>query len=594
MATLNAFSPPADQIDFPNNKQQQSELDELWSTNVEAFTQQAIFGDPWNETGASNQSSYYNPLTTDIPDGTAAAPINWFAFPGRMDQYLGPDASPPNPYNYTQEQLWELADTGQQGGQPLPEIPVTLCPLPNWGGTLQPYGPYGPRGWQDEYSEWSVTRNVSGQIIRVDFTCENPEYWYSLWRISPETAASIYQDTLNAGLPTNQQITVSVEDLQLVDPQTGQPVIDPSTGLAAYNPLNKWNSGPVSTRTGSSTASGGAMHLTATPNTLQTELGLAGGATVLRTIGNQDPQALICCSQYGQPFRHSDPHIGQGVNQLVSAGYEVALANPSGLYIQMPDFSTYALPPGNTGRVVRDCWHIIRGSEWLIDPVTQQRFPGNFILHAAFEVPEEWGFTVSDITIGGQAIQYGAQIAETFQMALYGRPIAATAPPAQACVAAPSVILVQPLQLMFANLWQAYYGTSVPNVVGYPMSLASNTVIMPPVVEQGATGVQLALTCSGVVPGPSNQPPQVSFPSSSGDVDITVTAVAGPTAITYAVPGNSYPSQNQLLTFTINVAPDAQLGLREILVTNYGGPDGVAGPGFLNVVAPTTPGIGNQ
>ena len=588
MPPLNAFTPPADQVDFPNDKERQAALDELWSTNVEAFTEQAITGDPWNETGASDQTMYYNSLVTDIPEGSQAVPVTWDAFPNRLNQYLGPDASPPNFYSYSLAQLWELADTGMQGGKPLPNIPETLCPQPDWNPRkLHAYGPYGPRGWQDEYCEWAVTHNSKGQIIRVDFTCENPEYWYSLSRISPETAAAIYQDTLNAGLPAGLQVTVTAQDLQLVDPSTGQPVIDPSTGAPAYNPLNKWNLGPVSVRTGSPGDTGGAMHLTSTPNTLQTELGLAGGATVLRTIGNQDPQALICCSQYGQPYRHSDPHIGQSVNQVVSSNYQVALANPSGLYIQQPDFSTYSLPAGNDGRSAEGCWNVIRGRQVLIDPVTGQRFGGNFILHAAFEVPEEWGFTVSDITIGGQPIQYGAQIVETFQMGLYARPLTAVAPQPQACVAGSATALVQPLQLMYLNLWKAYYATSVPNVVGYPMNLASNTVIMPPVVAQGATG-QLALACSGV----GGQPPSVAFSINGGSSgDIKVSGVSGPTTITYAVPGNSYPSDSQLVTFAVSVAPGAPLGLWDVTVTNAGGQTGIQAPGFLNVVAP---GAGSQ
>jgi hypothetical protein len=422
----------------------------------------------------------------------------------------------------------------------------------------------------------------------VDFTCENPEYWYTLWSISPDTAASIYQDTLNAGAPADVQITVTVDDLQLLDPQTGQPVIDPSTGRVAYNPLNKWNSGTVSTRTGSPSDTGGAMHLTSTPNTLQTELGLAAGASVLRTIGNSNPQDLICCSVYGQSFRNSDPHIGLTVNQIVGGesglpASEVALANPSGLYIQTPDFSRYTLPPNApSGAQASDCWQVIRGASTLIDQVTGQPFPGNLNLHVAFQIPESWGsITVSDIHIDGQPIQYGAQIASTLQMGLYARPIPATAPAAQACVGTPAVQTVQPLQMMFLDLWNAYYGTAVPNVVDFPMNLASNTVIMPPIVKQGDSGVELALTCAGVVPGPENQLPDVSFPPGG---DITVTDVTGPTTVTYAVPGNSYPSENQLLTLTIDVASDAQLGLRGVQVTNYGQPTADAAPALLNVI----------
>ena len=154
----------------------------------------------------------------------------------------------------------------------------------------------------------------------------------------------------------------------------------------------------------------------------------------------------------------------------------------------------------------------------------------------------------------------------------------ATAPAAQACVGTPPVQTVQPLQMMFLDLWNAYYGTAVPNVVGYPMNLGSNTVIMPPMVEPGDSGVELALTCSGVVLGPENQLPDVSFTPGG---DITVTEVTGPTTVTYAVPGNSYPSQNQLLTLTVDIASDAQPRLYGVQVTNYGQAAADAAPALL-------------
>ena len=600
MPKLHRFSTPARQVDFPNDPSSQEAIDALWSTNVNGFTQQAIAGNPWNSTYASDQTSYYNPLDTDIPDGTGSALVSWGAFPNRLLQYLGAGAYPTNPYNQSPDQLLADADTGQD----LQPIPTNPCANPLWttppcsNDSCHPYGPYGPRGWLDEYCEWSVTRNAAGKITRIDFACENPEYWYTLWRVSPSTAASIYESTLNYGVPPTSQITVTVEDLQLVDPSTGEPVVDPSTGQPAYNPLNKWNSGPVSTRTGSASDNGGAMHLTSTPNTLQTELGLAGGASVLRTQGNVSPAQLICCSQYGQNYRNSDPHIGQSVNQVVAGGTYpqgqnppggniVSLADPPGLYIQMPTFTSYALPADPNlpaGAQPSDCWQVIRGTTTLTDPLTRQDFPGNFILHAAFQLPAAWidagvSFTVSDITISGSPIEWGGQIAQTFQIGLFARPIPATPPAVFPCVGSPAESTPQPLQVMYQNLWDAYYGTTIANTVGVSMNLASNTVIVPPMVEQGSTSQPLALLCAGVDEG---QAPVLSFPSSTPG-DITATATA-PSNVNYAVPGNSYPSENQLVTVVLDVAADADLGLRSLQLANQGATAGPPGPAFINVV----------
>jgi hypothetical protein len=258
--THTPFSTPAFIQDLDGSSQ--INLNFLWNLNANAFTEQSITGDPWNQGNLDNsgrfvpsppQSYYYNLATTTIPAGTQALPVTWGAFPHRLTYFLGKNNPSTNPYNLEQQKLFELADTGyytDSSGtkQSFPNIPVNLCPNPNWKGELHEYGPYGPRGWQDEYSEWSVTRNNEGKITRVDFVCENPEYWYTLWSIDPNSVAQKYEETLNFGLPANSPnlVKVKVEDLYLNDPISGKPVTDPFTKKPAYNPLNKWNSGPTS------------------------------------------------------------------------------------------------------------------------------------------------------------------------------------------------------------------------------------------------------------------------------------------------------------------------------------------------------------
>lgn len=293
MPKLSMFRSPADQAkkDFAGKPDLLSRFDQHWNTNIDGFTQQSILGNPWTASHSSNSTNYFNPLNTDIPVETSVVQnIFWNAMPGRIAYYNSADWGS----LLTQQQMYEIADYGyyMDDGQQKTFPNITKDPCTGEAENLK-YGPYGPRGWQDEYTEWSVTRDENGNILRVDFTCENPEYWYTLWRVDPQTALQIYRDTLD-------NPNIQLEDLCLKDPATGESVIDPSTGLPAYNPLNKWNSGPQRTA-----SSGGAMHLTSTPNTLQTETGLAGAATIQRLMGNSDPEALLCCSQYGQPFRNS-------------------------------------------------------------------------------------------------------------------------------------------------------------------------------------------------------------------------------------------------------------------------------------------------
>jgi hypothetical protein len=627
MSTLQKFNLPAFQNDFPKNPSQYQHLVDLWTTNVTAWINQGIVGNPWNTMYASEQTFFYNPLYTNIPSTAEAVQITWNAFPNRLSQYLATGAVPPNDYGLSDTQILQLADTGYYQAPQTPAnsfqpIPTTLCPQVNWDtdhSKWHLYGPYGPRGWLDEYCEWSVTRDNNDNIKRIDFVCENPEYWYTLWKISPVKVRELYEQTLNYNTPKDQQVSVAIEDLQLLDPETKKAVIDPETGRPAYNPLNKWNCGPISLRTGDqSQFSGGAIHLTSTPNTLQTELGLAGAATVQRKIGNNDPQQLICCSQYGQNYRNSDPTIGQSVNKAVQGQGTpniACLANPVGLYIQIPDFTNYSISSQvnlPNGASIADCWQIVRGQKYLIDPVTNQPFPGqyydpidpnlqgvgNFILHAVFQIPQAWqelnpqGVTLSDIQVNGQPIRWAGQVARTFDIGLYARPISTTnTPPVLPCVDTPTTLANQPLQLIYTQIWNAYYNTIEPNPANQAIPLASNTTYVVTSVEQGQSNVQIALTYV-----PASQSPRIplvefstvndSNPIGNQTVDSQITAkvLGQPTPVNYAVPGNSYPSDSYVLFLELNIAASTELGLRGVRITDPGQTPAPFTPGLLNIV----------
>lgn len=604
------FATPAFIHDFPQGSAQDNALCLQWNTNIQGFTLQAITGDPWNMLYASNQTAYFDTTSTTLPGSASAVIVTWSAFPNRLGQYLGAGASPVNPYNYTARQLMAVADQFGSGTVPLPpfqQVPTQLCPEATWTSPLHTYGPYGPRGWQDEYCEWSVVRDPgTNKITRIDMTCENPEYWNTLWMIDPQKVAELYTSTLNYDAPANAQVQVLASDLYLSDPVTRQVVIDPSTGRPAYNPLNKWNSGPKAVR--GANASGGAMHLTSTPNTLQTEMALAGGATIQRPCGNGIPQTLICCAQYGQAYRNSDPHIGQQVNQVVGGQAvgepcQVALANPTGLYIQVPDLSGFSLPPDPKlpqGATAQDCWQIVRGSATLTDPVTGLPFgapaeSGNFVMHAMFQIPSAWiragvQFTVGDILdMNNDPIEWGGQVIEQMFVGLWARPLPLSqAPATEPCVLPPPSGVAPPsspvppdyaqaLQLFHAAVWSAFYNTAVRNPMENPISLASNSTMIAAIVRCGQNQVPMSLTCL-VTLGPKGELPTVDL---GNDISVTVTAYRDD--ISYAVPGNSYPSGCGMLSLEVSVAAGATLGLRALTLTNHGQEQQVAMPAMLNV-----------
>jgi hypothetical protein len=608
MPTWPSFLTPAGIVDFPDQPDKQAALSALWSQRVSGFTDQAILGGPWQSLYSANQNFYVNPLYTDIPTSAAVANIQWAGFPRRITYYFP---------NYSLLDQRSLANTGYKidGVTTFGQIPKNTCPPPVGDSTPVAFGPYGPRGWQDEYCEWSTSYDdlskpvAERKVLRIDFVCENPEYWNSLWAIDPQRAVDIYNSALNYpdGTPEddkNVQKVVTLDDLVLKDPKTGATVIDPFTGGPTYDPLNKFNSGPEADPT-----TGGAMHLTATPNTLQTELGLAAGATVQRQANsggnNTNTDWLICCSQYGQLHRNSDPHIGQSVNLVVQRSLKVSLANPPGLYLQAPVWPSEAwvkFPPNApAGAKLQDYFRVARGTEQMNGP-DGQPMASNFYLHCVMEVPKSQGFCLSDIEIMATdpatgfgtfyPISGGAQIAELLKVQINAVAFPVQPGPQQfPCVTtAPSPYPPQPLQMLYADQWNAANATVIPNVVNQPMTLASNTVIVPPRVEPGRS-VDLVLTFNPDSSG-STAAPSMAFVAPDGTIssDVTISNVRHPYTVTYAVPGNSYPSSCSAVSFTAQVSRQAQpavLGLRLTSPGMTADPPPPPIPAFLTI-APLT------
>ncbi|WP_440055253.1 hypothetical protein ACSLBF_03690 [Pseudoalteromonas sp. T1lg65] len=431
----NRYATPADVQDFTDDPALQQQMDTFWDIGLDAANQAAIVSNPWTVNYQAPCDWYVNRKEVNFPlSAHIVEPVFWTAFPNRLKLYFS--ATEKSPYGMTDDQVFHLADFGDvelanyppqlppkdssNDGLPF-KIPSKTCPYMSWEesqSTWKGYDPYGPRGWLDEYCEWAVTRNEQGKITKINFTCENPEYWYTLWRVSPQKVAQLYNQLLDNGT------TITVDDLQLKD-SNNNVVIDPLTGAPAYNPLNKWNTGTVADGT-----KGGAVHLTSPPNTIGAEILLASQATLLRDLTPEqyNMQKLVCAGSFGRPYRNSDPHIGLQVNQVIkNIGVKAMLTNPLGLYLQAPDFSNYTFPSGTS---VDDWFSVIRGRVAGEDGESYDQ-----ILHMQFHAPA--GYTLEDVTIGttveGGAhgpsqtphpIKYAGQIADTFKVG-----IAATAVP---------------------------------------------------------------------------------------------------------------------------------------------------------------------
>ena len=122
------------------------------------------------------------------------------------------------------------------------------------------------------------------------------------------------------------------------------------------------------------------------------------------------------------------------------------------------------------------------------------------------------------------------------------------------------------------------------------MKLASNSVIVPVQAAAGTSGISVVLLCSTTVDTTASGGGLPTVTSANAGISITVDQAAGLQTVTYAAPGDSYPSDFQMLTLSIDIGSDVIPGLYGINVANAGNtgtnmPPAIVGPAFLSVVA---------
>lgn len=324
---LSRFDPPGFLDEFDSDQKA------LWSRWISRRINAAIKGRPDKVANDSPRAQFYNAVETDTADDQQILVIRWTAFPRNVRLNTSSD-----------EQRWRTADQS--------------------------------RDVQDEYCEWSVTRNQqSGKITRVTFTSEAPEYWEFLAAVNPGLVLSLYR----------QHIGPQVQHNDLFD----------SDGN--YRRRNIWNNSTIN----------GAMHLVQAANTLPAEIELGAASSIVRVIDGEEltgAQELILCGKYGDPERNSDPFIGAQINSLARLKADVTINNPVALYLDDLNTAGWETPDGSDAK---QYWKIVRGSNELA-------------LRAVFEVPAEKGFTVGDIRIAGSPIQFGAQIADFITIKIVG------------------------------------------------------------------------------------------------------------------------------------------------------------------------------
>lgn len=273
---------------------------------------------------ASKFPQFYDPIASETPAQLAPAGIVWSAFPATL-----------RAKGLTSEARWRLADSS--------------------------------RDHQDEYCEWTATRDGDGNIRAVTFTTEIPEYWSHIGETEPELLLELYRRWAS-------------------DEVTRDDLFDDGV----YRRNNKWNDAD----------SAGVVHLRQSSNTMLAAIQLVADSTILRQRADGTPvtdrQELVRCGRLGEPLRNSDPQIAEVVNDAASMGAEVTLSDPLGLYLDGLQAAGIEAPDGADAA---DFWTVERGT-------------AEFAVRAVFTVPAERGYTVADLRIAGRPVTFGGQVAD--------------------------------------------------------------------------------------------------------------------------------------------------------------------------------------
>jgi len=224
----------------------------------------------------------------------------------------------------------------------------------------------GVADFKNEYCEWFEYRDDAGKLTSVVFTCEFPEYWQTLWDVSPERVAALYNELLD--LPPDE--LVSVKDL--------------SDGNGRYKWTNPYNTVK------------GQVHMVQSINTISALMGLLSGS--------QNPDTLRdnfeSWKGIALEFKAADARVVIDLNTLMRKGLHYTLKDPVGMYIL--DWNDDGWTFGD-GSPAGDNWDIIRGNK------------DGQILRVAYHIPDG-----QDLYIGGTKVEFGGQIAEHVTVGITG------------------------------------------------------------------------------------------------------------------------------------------------------------------------------
>jgi hypothetical protein len=376
MQLLSRFAPPAQLDDLGEVPEGHAQWHAFISETLDDAVAELGVRNLVDAAGRRVPPQFFNPARFLTQQPLRQLPIRWNAFPRSLLLRHGRDKA-----MVLADMLWP-SDADDEHDPLEPVWPQRTGSPSTW---MRP---------QDEYCEWRVERDgCSGRICRIVFTAEPPETWMALHggampqlRTSSLPPRPLFQfrgDPRCAARRYSALLGCDVQPGDLIDAR------------GRYDPRNRWNT------------THGIVHLTHTVNTLCAAVALAADGTLgFRHPSSAGPITLpeaLCASQAnGDPNNHSDPTIVGTVQALARGGAWITLADPVGLAMEEVDTNGWDFP-GMAD--VRQLLHIARGR------------PGD-ILRLVVQAPANSPHLLDRLTIAGEPLLHGGQIAECITMKL--------------------------------------------------------------------------------------------------------------------------------------------------------------------------------
>lgn len=280
-----------------------------------------------------------------------------------------------------------------------------------------PSGETGRRLFQEEYAEWRVLRDADGPT-RFELTTELGDYWVLLARHQPERLTELVAEF--AGVPSLEptEIFGELDPADSPDDARAEAFSRRFLGISLTDETWRGLPGPFNNGERAITC------LSRGDNSLFVLINLVvASAVALRIRDSKEGELRFpsgseaiphLAEDSAQDCRASDPLVAERIVRVVTEGRPIRFDDPIGIYVAAVQ-SEDLLDPG--GQPIPDEWvqRSRQGPPSADGLARHQRI--------TLEVPKEAGFKLSELVSRrtGERIEWGAQLAELIELAVYVR-----------------------------------------------------------------------------------------------------------------------------------------------------------------------------